>query len=120
MATAPARGEDALAARSATSLPIDTAEQLGEWEPVEDAASGDVFWVISATRQSSWDAPRASQCVPRAPFRIERAGHMREPVVAALDAAAPPVPSDMRVLHNVVWERSLLPGAAGLWRIAKM
>ena len=95
----------------------------GEWVPVEDPASGHVYYANASTGAASWAPPPPAQWLTgRIPFRIEMAGCARTPVADEEAAAArggdkPAV----RVVHHVVWERMVVRGAPpGLWRIAKL
>lgn len=92
---------------------------LGEWVPVYDREAAYVYWYNTATKARTWEAPRTSLLVPRKPFRIETAGHIREPAADLALAAGSEVPY-MVVTHNVVWERQMGEGASDAWRIAYM
>jgi hypothetical protein len=109
-------GEAETAPRSALGTDF---EMAGEWTPVMHASLGLVYWYNSATGATTWKKPLPAQLVPRIPFRIESCGRTREPITDSAAAANSPLPH-VKVIHNVVWERSLREGTPATWRIAKL
>jgi hypothetical protein len=92
----------------------------GEWRPVEDNESGQVYWynTVNPSASASWNKPSSASILVREPFRIETCGCIRDPIIGD-----PASPSTMRVVHHVVFERPLLsgsPNGVDNWSIAKM
>lgn len=112
-----AQAVSAAEARELSAMHADpAAAALGEWTPVWDrAGSGHVYYANSATGAATWSKPSGAKFVVRAPFRVDAAGSERALVVR--DGEELPL---VRVVHSVVWERLLQPGAPAVWRVARL
>lgn len=106
------------------AAPPDPHTAMGEWAGVADASSGHVYYLNAATGAVTWTRPSSGQwATGRLPFRIEAAGVSRSlvsehPAIASGATGGLPL---VRVVHHVVWERLMGPGAPpGLWRVAKL
>jgi hypothetical protein len=111
-----AQAVSASEAREPAALHADPSAALGEWAPVWDrAGSGHVYYANAATGAATWSKPAAAKFVARAPFRVDAAGSERSLVVR--EGEELPL---VRVVHTVVWERLLQPGAPAVWRVARL